>query len=166
MIAMTPSSLTAGFAAARQAPSYDLRLARAYETNRLAPIKQSLRARGTGMKDAYLHGSSGARLSVGSSYHMQYRASEIGPGAAAGSAALMRMPVGTVNLRDGFESYAPVAMVGYDTYVGDRLKLGVEGGMMVGRSTAMYADDTLPDRPGVRPGGQNPVADVVMTYAF
>ena len=150
----------------RGAASYDLRLAPKYDISRLMQIKQSLRHRGTGMRDAYLHGASGLRASVGSSYHVQYRASGTGPGRAAGSAALMRLPVGAVNLRDGYESYAPVAMVGYDAYVSDRMKIGVEGGMMVGRSTAMYADETVPGVIDTSHVARNPVADVVMTYAF
>lgn len=161
-----PDALEPSVGAGKQAPSYDLRVAVAYQGNRLTPIKQSLRVRGTGMKDAYLHGTSGLRMSVGSSYHMQYRASDYGPGAAAGSKALMRLPVGAVNLRDGYESYAPVAMAGYDTYVSDRMKVGVEGGMMVGRSTAMYADETIPRGSDESHAGHNPVADLVMSYAF
>lgn len=146
--------------------SYDLRLRRGYQSNAVTTLKQNLRARGTGMKDAYAHGDHGLRLSVGSSYHMRYRASDVGPGAAAGTAALMRVPVGAVNLRDGYESTAPVAMVGYDAAVGDRMKVGIEGGMMVGRSTAMYADETIPGIREESHAARNPVADLVMTYAF
>lgn len=151
---------------AHAAVSYDLRVARGYQANAVTTLKQNLRARGTGMKDAYAHGDRGLRVSVGSSYHMRYRASDVGPGAAAGRAALMRLPVGAVNLRDGYESYAPVAMVGYDAAVSDRMKIGVEGGMMVGRSTAMYADETVPGLRDDSHSARNPVADLVMTYAF
>lgn len=153
-------------ASADPATSYDLRLARGYQSNAVARLKQNLRARGTGMKDAYAHGDSGLRVSVGSSYHMRYRPSNVGPGAAAGTAALMRVPLGAVNLRDGYENYAPVAMVGYDTAIGDRMKVGIEGGMMVGRSTAMYADETVPGLREESHAARNPVADLVMTYAF
>ncbi|WP_242137547.1 hypothetical protein [Sphingomonas sp. TREG-RG-20F-R18-01] len=145
---------------------YDLRLAQSDAPNKLARIKRNLQLRGTGMRDAYLHGDHGLRMSVGSSYHMQYRAAEQGPGAAAGSGALMRLPVGAVNLRNGYEGYAPVAMAGYDTFVSDRMKVGIEGGMMIGRSTAMYADETVPGTGDGSRVGRNPVADVVMTYAF
>lgn len=155
-----------GQAGADPAVSYDLRLARGYQANAVTTLKQTLHARGTGMKDAYAHGDHGLRLSVGSSYHMRYRASDVGPGAEAGRAALMRLPVGAVNLRDGYESYAPVAMVGYDAAVSDRMKIGVEGGMMVGRSTAMYADETVPGLREESHSARNPVADLVMTYAF
>ncbi|WP_010183950.1 hypothetical protein [Sphingomonas sp. PAMC 26605] len=148
------------------AASYDLRLARRYQSNAVTTLKQNLRARGTGMKDAYAHGDHGLRVSVGSSYHMRYRASDVGPGAAAGTAALMRLPVGAVNLRDGYENYAPVAMVGYDAAVSERMKVGIEGGMMVGRSTAMYADETVPGIREESHTARNPVADLVMTYAF
>lgn len=151
---------------AQPAVSYDLRLARGYRSNAVTTLKQNLRARGTGMKDAYAHGDRGLRVSVGSSYHMRYRASDVGPGAAAGRAALMRLPVGAVNLRDGYESYAPVAMLGYDAALSDRMKIGVEGGMMVGRSTAMYADETVPGLRDDSHSARNPVADLVMTYAF
>lgn len=151
---------------AQAAVSYDLRLARGYQANAVTTLKQNLRARGTGMKDAYAHGDHGLRVSVGSSYHMLYRASDVGPGAAAGRAALMRLPVGAVNLRDGYESYAPVAMLGYDAAVSDRMKVGIEGGMMVGRSTAMYADETVPGLREESHSARNPVADLVMTYAF
>jgi hypothetical protein len=153
-------------AEANPAVSYDLRLARGYQSNVVTTLKQNLRARGTGMRDAYAHGDHGLRLSVGSSYHMRYRASDVGPGAAAGTAALMRLPVGAVNLRDGYENYAPVAMVGYDAAVSDRMKIGVEGGMMIGRSTAMYADETVPGIREESHTARNPVADLVMTYAF
>ncbi|MGY2735330.1 hypothetical protein [Sphingomonas sp. UYP23] len=151
---------------AQPAVSYDLRVARGYQANAVTALKQNLRARGTGMTDAYAHGDHGLRVSVGSSYHMRYRASDAGPGAAAGRAALMRLPVGAVNLRDGYESYAPVAMLGYDAAVSERMKIGVEGGMMVGRSTAMYADETLPGMRDDSHSARNPVADLVMTYAF
>lgn len=162
-----PVALSPGGAAdANPAVSYDLRLARGYRSNVVSTFKQNLRARGTGMKDAYAHGDSGLRVSVGSSYHMRYRASNVGPGAAAGSAALMRLPVGAVNLRDGYENTAPVAMVGYDTIVNDRMKVGIEGGMMAGRSTAMYADETVPGLREESHSARNPVADLVMTYAF
>lgn len=161
-----PAAFEPDLGASKPGPAYDLRVAAAYQDNRLSPITQNLRVRGTGMRDAYLHGTSGLRMSVGSSYHMQYRASDYGPGAAAGSKALMRLPIGAVNLRDGYESYAPVAMAGYDTNVSDRMKIGVEGGMMVGRSTAMYADETMPHGSDESHVGHNPVADVVMSYAF
>ena len=144
---------------------YDLRLARSATPDKLATIKNNLRQRGTGMRDAYLHGDHGLRMSVGNSYHMQYRGSDLGVG-ATGSGPTMRRPLGAVNLRDGYEGYAPVAMAGYDTFVTDRMKIGVEGGMMIGRSTAMYADETVPGTGDGSRVARNPVADLVMTYAF
>lgn len=145
---------------------YDLSLAQTVEPGKLDTIKHNLRQRGTGMNDAYLHGDHGLRMSVGSSYHMQYRTAPDGPGAFGGTGTTMRRPAGAVNLRDGYEGYAPVAMVGYDAFVSDRMKIGVEGGMMIGRSTAMYADETVPGTGNDDRLARNPVADVVMTYAF
>lgn len=162
LVSMSPHTETGD----QPAVSYDLRLARGYQANAVTTLKQNLRARGTGMKDAYAHGDRGLRVSVGSSYHMRYRASDVGPGAAAGTDALMRLPVGAVNLREGYENYAPVAMLGYDAAVSERMKVGIEGGMMVGRSTAMYADETVPGLREESHSARNPVADLVMTYAF
>lgn len=125
-------------------------------------LKRRLRARGTGMRDAYMDGDSGLRLSVGNSYHMTYRATS----RMAGSRAAARRGSSAVNLRDGYEGYAPVALAGYDRFVSDRMKVGLEGGMMVGRSTAMYADESMPGAGSAERTARNPVADVVMTYAF
>lgn len=156
-----PASGTALGHTPRRAP-YDLRHEQR-EDDRLGPsLKRRLRARGTGMRDAYMEGDSGLRLSVGNSYHMTYRATS----RMAGSRAAARRGSSAVNLRDGYEGYAPVALAGYDRFVSDRMKVGVEGGMMVGRSTAMYADETMPGAGSAERTARNPVADVVMTYAF
>lgn len=140
---------------------YDLRLAQRDDDSLKTTLKRRFRARGTGMRDAYVDGDSGLRLSIGNSYHMAYRATSRMPGSRAA-----RRGSNVVNLRDGFEGYAPVALAGYDRFVSDRMKIGVEGGMMIGRSTAMYADETMPGAGSAERTARNPVADVVMTYAF
>ncbi|WP_010164639.1 hypothetical protein [Sphingomonas sp. PAMC 26617] len=145
----------------RQVP-YDLRVAKRDDGSLGTSLKRRLRPRGSGTRDAYLDGDSGLRVSVGSSYHMSYRATS----RMAGSRMAARRGSSAVNLRDGYEGYAPVALAGYDRFVSDRMKIGVEGGMMVGRSTAMYADETMPGAGSAERTARNPVADVVMTYAF
>lgn len=142
--------------------SYDLRLARQDDASLGSSLKRRFRTRGTGIRDAYVEGDSGLRVSIGNSYHMNYRATTRTPG----SRAAVRRGSSAVNLRDGYEAYAPVAMAGYDRFVSDRMKVGVEGGMMIGRSTAMYADETMPGAGSAERTARNPVADVVMTYAF
>ena len=132
----------------------------------LDPIKRRLRFRGSGIVDVYRRDNHGFRLSGGGRYHMQYSPPDYGPGAASGTTALMRVPQGAVNLLDGYEWYAPVAMAGYDRFIADRLKVGVEGGMMFGRATGLYGTTTLPDGSADSRTTRNPVGDVVMTYTF
>jgi len=156
-----PASETALGHMPRPAP-YDLRHMYREDGSLGTSLKRRLRSRGTGMRDAYMDGDSGLRLSVGNSYHMTYRATS----RMAGSRAAARRGSSAVNLRDGYEGYAPVALAGYDRFVSDRMKVGVEGGMMVGRSTAMYADESMPGAGSAERTARNPVADVVMTYAF
>jgi hypothetical protein len=143
-------------------PPYDLRLVQRDDDSLKTTLKRRFRARGTGMRDAYVDGDSGLRMSIGNRYHMTYRATSRMPG----SRGAARRGSNVVNLRDGFEGYAPVALAGYDRFVSDRMKIGVEGGMMIGRSTAMYADETMPGAGSTDRTARNPVADVVMTYAF
>jgi len=143
-------------------PSYDLRLAQRDDGGVRASLKRRFRARDTGIRDAYVAGESGLRVSIGNSYHMGYA----GTSRVAGSRPAARRGSSAVNLRDGYEGYAPVAMAGYDRFVSDRMKIGVEGGMMIGRSAAMYADETMPGAGSTERTARNPVADVVMTYAF
>jgi hypothetical protein len=141
---------------------YDLRLAQRNDGSLGTTLKRRFRARGTGIRDAYVDGDSGLRMSIGNSYHMSYRATTRTQSARASA----RRRSSAVNLRDGFEGYAPVALAGYDRFVSGRLKIGVEGGMMIGHSTAMYADESMPGAGSTERTSRNPVADVVMTYAF
>ncbi len=142
-------------------PAFD-----ASRTGMFASIKDGVRSRGSSMTDVYLHGTYGFHLSAGSSYRVDYVAPDYGPGAAAGAAALMKLPFGAVQLRDGYESYAPVAMLGYDHPLTDRLRIGVEGGAMRGRAAAIYPVESMPTEIPPDRVGINPVGDLVVTYLF
>ena len=135
-------------------------------TDALAPFRRALRPRGDGMFDFYPRRGIGLRLTAGTRYYRRYGAADDGPGMLAGPIATMRMPGGAVALRYGYERYAPVAMVGYDVALNERITLGVEGGMMSGRANAMYGSTAFPGGPNVARATDNPVADVIVTYRF
>lgn len=138
----------------------------ASHTGVFASIRSGMRSRGSSMTDVYVHGTYGFHLSAGSSYRVDYTAPDYGPSAPAGTAALMKLPLGAVQLRDGYESYAPVAMVGYDRPLTNRLRLGIEGGAMRGRAAAIYPVESMPTAIPPDRAGINPVGDLVMTYLF
>ena len=110
------------------------------------------------------------RLSLGTRFYTDYGADGTTPDAEV---ALHFNPRGnnrSVALRDGFERFAPIALIGFDRAIGGGWRAGVDGGAMLGQAVTVFP---YVDRPSGLPGAQTPPADslnpvgaVTLSYAF
>ena len=114
--------------------------------------------------------TSNLRLSLGTRFYSGYSADGTSPGAEA---ALNFNPRGNnrpAALRDGFDRFAPIALIGFERAIGGGWRAGVDAGAMLGRAVSVVPNV---DRPGGISGAQtphadplNPVGAVTLNYAF
>lgn len=125
---------------------------------------------GRAIADFYPLQGVGLHLSGGTRFNVGYDPSTFSPDTRIALTFDPRRPSGAIALRDGFERFAPIAMVGYSHPVGTRLVAGVDVGAMVGRAVTLYPfiDRPVPSVGPLRDSRAlfNPVVDVTLACAF
>ncbi len=113
---------------------------------------------------------SNLRLSFGTRFYSRYSADLTSPDAEV---ALHFNPFGNarpVALHQGFERFAPIALIGFDRPIGGGWRAGVDGGAMLGQAVTVYPYVQQPiDLLGAqRPQTDtlNPVGAVTLAYQF
>lgn len=113
---------------------------------------------------------SGVRLSAGTRLRAGYSTTSVAPDTRLALRVDPWQFRGPTTLGNGFQSFAPVALAGYDQAVAEHWRLGVDVGAMRGRMVGVYPFDGSAGRAsGPRIEGAdsiNPVADVTLVYAF
>lgn len=120
--------------------------------------------------DLYPVAGSGLRLSAGTRLHAGYAQVAVSPDTRTAMRNDPWRSRGPSSLGNGYQSYAPVAMVGYDRRLTERWRLGVDAGAMRGRMASIYPFDGSVGHgsgPGVDGADQvNPMMDLTVACAF
>lgn len=113
---------------------------------------------------------SGLRMSAGTRFHAGYAQTVVAPDTRLAMRVDPWGSRGQATLGNGYRSYAPVALLGYDHQLSEHWKLGIDAGAMRGRMATIYPFDGSAGRgSGPRTGDAeriNPVMDFTLTHAF